>query len=149
MALFPFYRYRFFDDPFFLSEFDFFDPWFDFHLFPPLVPITPQLRWFKQHERLAYSSTNMPNSSKSLEQTSRVPQSETFLVQPNVDGFNPDTNKNRFEDRQLIVEGKPENRREERTFTSRERRETYEVSEHSGKSQIISNENVLVLVYLI
>jgi HSP20 family molecular chaperone IbpA len=83
MSLFPFYRYRFFDDPFFFNELDFFDPWYDFTLFPPFVPITPQYRRFKHQERLTYSSTNVSNNSKSLEYIPRDPPAEKFRVQSN------------------------------------------------------------------
>jgi HSP20 family molecular chaperone IbpA len=133
MSLFPFYRYPFFDDLFFFNELDFFDPWYDFTLFPSLVPITPQYRRFKHQERITYSSTNVPNNSRSLEQTPPNPPAEKFRIQLNVDGFNPDTIQKRIEGRKLIVEGKHEERREERNYTSRQMRETYELPEHAGK----------------
>jgi HSP20 family molecular chaperone IbpA len=144
MALFPFYRYHFFNDPFFFYDLDFFDPWFDFDVFPPFFPITPQFRRFEHQERLTYSKTHTTNSPNSLEQAPPVSPPEKFRVQLDVDGFNPDTLNKRIEGRKLIVEGKQEDRQEERKYTNRQMRETFELPEHAGKSQSISNPTVLL-----
>jgi HSP20 family molecular chaperone IbpA len=133
MALLPFYRYRFFNDPFFFHELDFFDPWFDFDLFPPFAPFTTQFEsYYKRQDRLTYSSTNPTNSAKSLEQTPQIPQPEKFRVQLDIDGFNPDAIKKRVEGRKLIVEGKQEEHRNEHNYTSRQMRETHDLPENAG-----------------
>jgi HSP20 family molecular chaperone IbpA len=133
MALFPFYHHHFFDDPFFFHELDFFDPWFDFNLFPPFVRPTSQFQSYQRQDRLTYSSTKTTNSAnKSLEQTPQISPPEKFRVQLDIDGFNPDALKKRIEGRKLIVEGKQEEHRNERNYTSRQMRETFELPENAG-----------------
>jgi HSP20 family molecular chaperone IbpA len=78
MALFPFYHYPFFADPFdpfFFHRLDFFDPWFDFDIFPAPAPIGPPFRWTKEWERRRYTSIKTTNGPQSLELSSQVPQS--------------------------------------------------------------------------
>jgi hypothetical protein len=80
MALFPFYHHHFFDDPFFFHELDFFDPWFDFNLFPPFVRPTSQFQSYQRQDQLTYSSTKMTNSdNKSLEQTPQIYHQKNFV----------------------------------------------------------------------
>lgn len=124
MSLFPFYRYRFFNDPFFFHDFDFFDPWYDFDLFPPFAPITPRYRLLKHKERLTYSSTNTSNNSESLEQIPQAPIS-------------------------VPIQKRIEGRREERSYTNREIRKTYDNSGQFGKSQNTLDNTLSLLFYII
>ena len=133
MSLFPFYRHRFFNDPFFFHHFDLFDPWFDFDVYPSFIPITPRFRSIKEQERLTYSSTNVSNNANSLELPTRTPEPEKFRVELNVDGFDPEAIKKRIEGQQLIVEGKQEDRQEKHDHTVRELRATYSLPRNAGK----------------
>lgn len=136
MALFPYFPHRpFFGDPFFFNELDFFDPWFDFGLFPPPPPLSPPTshsRYYKREDQLSYSSSNTNNNTRSFEQTSSLTSPEKFRIQLTIDGFNPDTIQKRVEGRKLIIEGKHEDRRDAGNFTNRRMRETYDLPDNIG-----------------
>lgn len=135
MALFPYFSRRpFFGDPFFFNELDFFDPWYDFSLFPPapLSPPSSRSRWYKREDQSSYSSSNTNNNARSFEQTSSLAAPEKFRIQLSIDGFNPDTIQKRVEGRKLIIEGKHEDRRDDRNFTNRQMRETYDLPDNIG-----------------
>jgi len=135
MTLCPFYRYRFFDDPFFFHHLDFFDPWFDFEPFPSFSPAR-RFRSVEEMHRLTYSSTNAMNCPRALELPSPPPppaEPEKFHVELNVDGFDPEAIRKRVEGQQLIIEGKQEDRQEKRDHTVRELRATYSLPSNAGK----------------
>lgn len=135
MALFPYFSRRpFFSDPFFFNELDFFDPWFDFSPFPP-TPFSPpssRSRWYKREDQVSYSSSNSNNNARSFEQTSSLAGPEKFRIQLSIDGFNPDSIQKRVEGRKLIIEGKHEDRQDDRNFTNRQMRETYDLPNNIG-----------------
>jgi hypothetical protein len=135
MSLFPFHRYWFYNDPFnryFDDHLDFFDPWYDFHTFPSLLPITSRFRSINQPSRSTYSSINTVKSTKSIESAPRESNSEQFGVQRNLGGFNPEPIRTRVEGRKAITETKQEDR-QERDYSRREPRKTYELPENAGK----------------
>ena len=146
MALFPYFPPRpFFGDPFFFNELDFFDPWFDFGLFPPAPftpppppppPLTSHSRYYKREDQLSYSSSNTNNNARSFQQTSSLASPEKFRIQLTIDGFNPDTIQKRVEGRKLIIEGKHEDRRDDRNYTNRRMRETYDLPDNIGQFDI-------------
>jgi HSP20 family molecular chaperone IbpA len=137
MALFPFQRYRFFDDPFYFHHYDFFNPWYDFDIVPSFTPSTPRLRSVKEQERLTYTTTttttNASNNANSLQLPTRAAEPEKFRVQLNIDGFNPDKIQKRIEGRRLIVEGKQEDPPQRQDYTIREIQASYQLPQNAGK----------------
>jgi HSP20 family molecular chaperone IbpA len=131
MALFPFQRYRFFDDPFYFHHYDFFNPWYDFDIVPSFTPSTPRLRSVKEQERLTYTTTttttNASNNANSLQLPTRAAEPEKFRVQLNIDGFNPDKIQTRIEGRRLIAEGKQEDLPQRQDYTIREIQASYQL----------------------
>ncbi|UJR28144.1 hypothetical protein I4U23_009399 [Adineta vaga] len=102
MALIPFSRYRFLDDPFFFHRFDLYDPWFDFDLFPFFPPITPRYQRVKHQERISYTTTSSTNNTKTNDnyeplqrkdtnrQTSYITPSNTLAVEIPIQNSNND-----------------------------------------------------------
>ncbi|CAF0788253.1 unnamed protein product [Adineta steineri] len=143
MSLFPFYHHRFFDDPFFFNRLDFLDPWFDFHMFPLFPPTASRIRRIERierQERRSYScSSSRRSSTNNLELTSRNSQPENFQVQLDINGFNPNTIKQRVEGRKLIVEGKQEERQGNRDHVIREIRGSYELPDNVDTNRLTSH----------
>ncbi|CAF0852426.1 unnamed protein product [Rotaria sordida] len=151
MALFPFYRYHFFDDPFdpfFFHRFDFFDPWYDIDIFPSFRPITPPFRRVEEQERITYNLSKISNNAKSLEQTPRIPQSEKFIIQLNVTGFNAERITIRGEGQKVTVEAKQEDRQSNSDYHIQELRKSYELPEYADATHLssyVTQNNMLVI----
>ncbi|CAF2396438.1 unnamed protein product [Rotaria sp. Silwood2] len=151
MSLFPFYRYHFFDDlfdPFFFHRLDFFDPWYDIDMFPSFRPITPSFRRVKEQERITYKSSKISNNTKSLKQTPRTPQSEKFIVQLNITGFNPEGITTKVEGQKVIVEARQEDRQSNSDYHIRELRKSYELPEYADATHLnsyLTQNNMLII----
>ncbi|CAF0931045.1 unnamed protein product [Rotaria sp. Silwood1] len=151
MALYPFYRYHFFDDlfdPFFFHRLDFFDPWYDIDMFPSFRPITSSFRRVKEQERITYKSNKISNNTKSLEQTPRIPRSEKFIIQLNVTGFNPEGITTKVEGQKVIVEARQEDRQSNSDYHLRELRKSYELPEYADATRLtsyVTQYNILII----
>jgi len=134
MSLLPLTRYRY--DPFFYYDLDYFDYWYDWDLFPRYSRLTPRYRWYKLRDRLVETKTTV-SQTKSYEQLPPPPPPPPFRVQLDVNGFSPEKLQKRIEGRQLVVEGKQEDIREERTSTTRQMKETFQLPDNVGKRENI------------
>ena len=147
MSHFPITHYRSLNDPFdryFDDHLHLFDPWRDIERLPTGLSTRPSsFRWISQPSRplsrpLSSFHTSLGNTL--LPATNPTPSalSETFRVQLNVAGFNPESIKTRIEGRKVIVEAKQEDRQGEGDYSTREIRKTYELPDHAGKKKRIS-----------
>lgn len=147
MSLFPYYRHRFFNDPFYYYDFDYLDPWFDWDLYPRFSRLTPRYRWLKQKERFVETTTIQ--RAKSYERLpSPPPPPPPFRVQLDTNGFNPEKLQKRIEGRQLVVEGKQEDVREERSTTTKQLKETFQLPDNvdpNGLTSYVGSNNKLVV----
>lgn len=155
MSHFPITHYRSLNDPFdryFDDHLHLFDPWRDIDRFPTGLSTKPSsFRWINQPSRLSrplssfHTSLGNTTSSNTLAplSSSSTPSalSETFRVQLNVAGFNPESIKTRVEGRRVIVEAKQEDRQGEGDYSTREIRKTYELPDHAGKRRRIAFRN--------
>jgi len=149
MALLPIHHYSMLDDPFFPDLWDFYDPWFDFHLMPLPLSTFPRCSWIhrspristyrsKSRTRTTTTTTTTNTNTKSPEFLSPRKDSEKFRLQVDVTGFHPDNIKTNVDGRQIVVEARHEDRENEGNYTRREIRRIYDLPEHADGNQLTS-----------
>ena len=143
MALLPIHRYSLFDDPFpfhrfFPDPWDFYDPWFDFHLAPLPLSTFPRFPLVPRSPRVAYRSKTRTTTTKSVDFTSPAKNAEKFRVQVDVTGFQPENIRTQVEGRQIVVEARHEDRENEGNYTRREIRRIYDLPEQADATQLTS-----------